>query len=87
MLVHLAKPGNRGQIGFVHALTGHFASIGAGRANPGDAAGLEDDLLVGEPGAGMDVQQPPDPERAIGRFPAERHQRQLLADGDLVGAG
>ncbi|MNL36040.1 hypothetical protein D3C87_1581060 [compost metagenome] len=59
MLVHFTKAGNGGKVRFVD--TGaHFARIGAGLADIGDAAVLDDDFLIFRPCAGRNIQQPSD---------------------------
>lgn len=68
----------------MHALA-DLAGIAAGRPDPGDAPPLEDDLLILAPGAAVHIEQSADPQRAIGRAPAERRQHQVLADANLVG--
>ena len=82
VLVHLAEAGHGRQVGPVRPVR-HLTAVTAGGAGPGDAAPLEDDLLVFEPGAAVHVQQPPDPESAVGGASAERGQGQVLADAHL----
>ena len=57
----------------------------AGRSDPGDARSLDDDLPIGLPGSGVDIEKASDPQHLIGLAPAERHQRELLANADLAG--
>jgi hypothetical protein len=83
VLVHFAEPRHRREIRVTDA-AGDLAGIRPARPDEGDASAADDDLLILEPLARMDCQQPADFDGEIGRKLSERHQRQLLPDGHLV---
>src|SRR5690349_20138069 len=83
MLVHFAEAGNGAEARLVKALR-YLARVLTGRTHPGDAAALDDDLLVLEPGARMHIKQASDPQDAVSWAFAQRHQQQVLPDADFV---
>ena len=82
MLVHLSKPWNGSQIGFMHPVS-DGARIGSRIADIGNAAALDDDFLIGAPCPRADIEQPAYPERRIGWQLAKCDERQFLANRDL----
>ncbi len=84
MLVDLAEAGDRREPRLVDALA-DLALKFAGRADPGDAPTLDDDLPILAPGAGVDVKQAPDPQRPIGRPFAQCDEGEILTDAHLAG--
>jgi hypothetical protein len=59
VLVHLAEPRHRRPRRLMHPMRG-LALVQSGRSDPGDARPLDDDLPIGLPGSGVDIEKPSD---------------------------
>ncbi|MBN8998973.1 MAG: hypothetical protein J0H54_06130, partial [Rhizobiales bacterium] len=83
MLVHLAEARHGAEIGIADARL-HLAAVAAARADKGDAAAGDDDLLVFQPMSRMHRKQPADLDHQIRRALGQRHQGEMLANGNFV---
>jgi len=84
MFVCLAEARHGRKIRLGKALV-HLANITAGRADIGDTAALDDDLLIVEPCPGVDIEQSADAQQPVGGPASERRQHKILARPNLVG--